>query len=230
MGSSTWCSACTGQKQGQGSAGAALESILPNAAGTGGRAVNKLQSPLGPCVGFCRGHRKWQGGNQPGGILQPPSCWIPWVGVMESLGAGRSRAGPGERTPPFLGRIWPRRGKGGALLVKSCSLEQGAQEGPRCSRAGPWWPLGSSHHHIRIAWRAFPSSPAPGSVPCVAEMRRHACFWSGPAQNQGSRQDQGGGGPSPSLWTPDPPAGNTTHRRGQFYGYVRVRQCGPQAV
>ena len=161
MGSSPWCSACTGQKQGQGSAGAALESILPNAAGTGGRAINKLQSPLGPCVGFCRGHGKWQGGNQPAGILQPPSCWIPWVGVMESLGAGRSRAGPGERTPPFLGRIWPRRGKRCSSPGEVLFFRAGGPGGSKVLPSGalvPPWLLAPPYSHRLESFSKFPCS------------------------------------------------------------------------
>ena len=159
------------------------------AAGSGRRAINKLQSTLCPCVVLYWGHRKWQGGNKLGGTLQPPSCWIPWVGVMESKGAGRSRSWPVERTPPFQagsGRGWEEAGHSWEVLF----CRAGHTGGVRCSRAGPWGPLGSSYHPIHMAWRAFSVALQPGTVPCIAELQCHACSWSVPAQNQGSWEDQ----------------------------------------
>lgn len=93
------------------------------------RAISELRGTLCLCVSLYRGHRKWQGGNGAGGMLQSPSCCIPCVGAMCSMGAGRGRAWPAERPPPFLGRVSGRMGKGRPLLAKPCSLEQGTQAG-----------------------------------------------------------------------------------------------------
>lgn len=138
-------------------------------------------------------------------------------GDVEHGGRARQGLACGEK-PPLPRRDLAEDGKRQSSLGEVLFFRAGHTGGARSSQEGPSWPQRSKCHPIPIAWRAFPSCSAPGSVPCIAEMRRHACFWSRhvPRQNQGSREDQAGGGHSRSLGTSPPPtpAGTTTHRGG----------------